>query len=277
MPHIEKLLKENDMPDDLKYVAVIESALRPHIRSSKGALGFWQFMKGTGLNNGLVIDSRTDQRRNLFSSTRGAIRYFKSLYELLGSWTLAAAAYNMGEARLKSEIMAQGNNDYYKLYLPLETQRFVLKIISAKLILSDPEKFGFVMTPEDLYPLLEFDRVRIGFRQRTPVLLIAQAAKTHFSVIKGLNPEIRGHYIYKGNHTILIPKGAAGGFHARYEKLSRKWEQKRYTCIYEVRKGDNLSVIADRFNVPLTALLIWNNYKEKKYIHPGDQLVVCPN
>ncbi len=150
-------------------------------------------------------------------------------------------------------------------------------IISAKLVLSNPEKYGFVLIPEDFYPLLEFDRVRIMCRQKTPVLIIAQAAKTHFSVIKELNPEIRGHYIYKGTHTLLIPKGAAEAFHPRYEELSRKWEQKRHSCIYEVQKGDNLSIIADRFNIPLPALLIWNNHNTKKYLHPGDQLVVCPN
>jgi len=277
MPHIEKMLKENDMPEDLKYVPIIESALRPHVRSPKGALGFWQFMKPTGRGYGLVINSRIDERRNLFASTMGAIEYFKKLYALLESWTLSAAAFNVGEERLKSEILAQENRDYYRLYLPLETQRHIFKIISAKLILSNREKYGFVLTRNDLYPLLQFDRIHITCDQRTPLLLVAQAAKTYFSVIKELNPEIRGHYIYKGNHSILIPRGAGKGFYARYKKFKTQWKQKSPNCMYEVQKGDSLSSIAGRFNVPLPALLIWNNRGIKKYIHPGEQLIVCPN
>jgi hypothetical protein len=276
MPHIEKMLKDHDLPQDLKYVSIIESALRPHIRSPKGALGYWQFIKSTGLKYGLVINSRIDERRNLFASTKGAIRYFKALHNMFGSWTLAAAAYNMGEEGLKSQIMAQGISDYYKLYLPLETQRYIFKIVSAKLILTDPEQYGFILTRDDLYPLLQFDRVRIQSRRRVPLVLVARAAKTHFSVIKNLNPEIRGHYIYKGNHTILIPKGAAGGFEARYSTLRRHWEQKKSDCIYEVQQGDNLSMIADRFNIPLPLLAILNSRRLDKYIHPGDHLIVCP-
>ena len=97
LPHIERMLKESGMPDDLKYVAIAESALRAHAGSSQGAIGFWQFMRPTGRRYGLTINSRIDERRNFFASTRAAIRYFKALYEELGSWTLAAAAYNMGE------------------------------------------------------------------------------------------------------------------------------------------------------------------------------------
>ena len=128
MPIIEKMLQEHDMPQDLKYVAIIESALRPHAGSRKGAIGFWQFMEATGLKYKLAINSEKDQRRNIFYSTQAAIAYFKELYDLLGSWTLAAAAYNMGEQGLQSEILAQKTDNYYHLYLSLETQRYVFRI-----------------------------------------------------------------------------------------------------------------------------------------------------
>jgi membrane-bound lytic murein transglycosylase D len=121
LPHMEELLKKNGLPDDLKYVAIAESALRPHAGSSRGAIGFWQFVKPTGRKYGLVIDDRIDERRNLFASTRAAIRYFKSLHQELGSWTLAAAAYNMGEKGLLGEMLIQDSRNYYDLYLPLET------------------------------------------------------------------------------------------------------------------------------------------------------------
>jgi membrane-bound lytic murein transglycosylase D len=112
LPVIEKMLQDNNMPQDLKYIAVIESALRPHAGSRKGAIGFWQFMESPGRKYGLTINAEKDERRNIFKSTEAAITYFKELYELLGSWTLAAAAYNMGEQGLQSEILSQNTADY---------------------------------------------------------------------------------------------------------------------------------------------------------------------
>jgi len=96
LPYIEKMLKENNLPDDLKCIAIAESALRPHVSSKRRAIGFWQFMRDTGRRYGLAINEHIDERRNLFASTQAAIRYIKDLYETMGSWTLATAAYNMG-------------------------------------------------------------------------------------------------------------------------------------------------------------------------------------
>ena len=255
-PIIEKMLKEHNMPEDLKYVAIIESALRPHAGSQKGAIGFWQFLETTGRNYGLVINSEKDERRNVFRSTEAAIAYFKQLYDMLGSWTLAAAAYNMGEQGLQSEILAQKTDSYYRLYLSLETQRYVFRIISAKIILSKPEIYGFRFSKDDLYPPLQFDRIKVACFQETPVSIIAQAANTYFKVIKDLNPEIRGHFLAPGSHWILIPKGAATGFQAQFRALINQWMAENQERIYVVKEGDNLSNIAERFNVPLPALII---------------------
>ena len=178
---IEKMLTEHGLPEDLKYVAIVESALRPHVGSTKGAIGFWQFMEGTGRIYGLTINVRMDERRNIFKSTLAAIKYFQALYEDLGSWTLAAAAYNMGEEGLKAEILAQKSDNYYQLYLPLETQRYIFRIISAKLILSNPEKYGFQLNQDDLYPPLQFDRVEFQCNQKTPIHVIARAAGTYLN------------------------------------------------------------------------------------------------
>jgi len=274
MPLIEKMLKKENMPEDLKYVAIAESALRPHAGSRKGAIGFWQFMEATGRKHGLKIDAEKDERRNIFKSTEAAIVYFKKLYDILGSWTLSAAAYNMGEQGLQSEILAQKSNNYYDLYLPLETQRYIFRIISAKLILSNPEKYGFIFTKEDLYPPIQFDRIKLECFQETPVVIIAKAANTTFKVIKDFNPEIRGHYVAAGSHSILIPKGSARAFPLRFKTLVDQWLADKKERIYVVKKGDNLSTIAKRFNIPLPVLMIWNRLDNKKHIHPGDQLVI---
>ena len=219
LPYIEEMLHKAGLPDDLKFIPIAESALRPHAGSHKGAIGFWQFMRHTGRQHGLVINKRIDERRNIFPSTQAAISYLKDLHKRFGSWSLAVAAYNMGEKGLDREIKEQGNDNYYHLYLPLETQRYIFRIVSIKLIFSDPKKYGFLLTDEDYYPPIEFDRIQVNCPRDTHLSIIAQAAKTHFKAIKDLNPEIRGYSLPAGKHTIVIPKGASQDFDARYQLL----------------------------------------------------------
>ena len=276
-PHMEKVLKENHAPDDLKYVPVIESSLRAHAVSPKRAVGFWQFLKSTGRRYDLTINANIDERRNVFASTKAAVKYFKDLYELLGSWTLSAAAYNMGEKGLQAEMLTQKVNHYYHLYLPLETQRYIFKILSVKLILSNPRKYGFFLTEEDLYPPLEFDRIKLRSKRITPIQIVAEAANTYFKMIKDMNPDIRGYNIGKGNYSILVPKGSARGFHRRYTALLDEWIAANEKRIYVVKRGDNLTAISKRFDVPLPALAIWNRISLNKPIHPGQRLVIYPN
>jgi len=274
LPFIEKELAANGLPDDLKYVAFAESALRPHAGSPAGAIGFWQFIKPTGRRYGLSVNADFDERRSIYKSTQAAIDYFKDLYNEFNSWSLAAAGYNMGEEGLRSEILLQEANDYYRLYLPLETQRYLFRIISAKLILTNPEKYGFYLTESDLYPPFEFDEISVQFERRTPIRVIAKAAETDFKQIKDLNPDIRGHYMIPGKHRILVPKGSGTGFEARFAVALDKWKQNPDDHVYVVKAGDNLSSIADKFQVPLPALLTWNNLNPRHHIHPGDRLII---
>jgi len=271
---IEPMLKSAGLPDDLKYVAVAESALRCHAGSSQGAVGFWQFMPSTGRKYGLTIDSRKDERRNIFRSTEAAITYFKELRGEFGSWTLAAAAYNMGEQGLMTEILEQRTDNYYELYLPLETQGFLFRILAVKLIMTHPEKIGFQLQPGDYYPPLAFDRIRIDCAGETPLRLVAQAAGTQFKVIKDLNPDIRGYYLAQGTHQIFVPKGASAGFQERFAQLVKESDSGQDRRIYIVKKGDTLSSIAAEFDVPLPALLIWNRIDPTRPIHPGNRLTI---
>jgi membrane-bound lytic murein transglycosylase D len=273
-PYIEKILAGNNMPEDLKYIAVVESALLSHAGSSKGAVGYWQFIKSTGRNYGLVIDRNIDERRNFFASTDAAVSYLKELYELFGSWTLSAAAYNLGEARLQDEKTSQKVDSFYDFYLPLETQRHIFKIVAVKLILSNPARYGFHLQPDDCYQPVSFDRVKLNMPSRTPLYLVAQAAGTHFKQIKELNPEIRGYDLLKGSHIIAVPKGSGENFHSRFASLAEKWRQENKMHIYIVKKGDNLSTIAERFDVVLSSLIAWNDLNQNSYIHPGKKLVI---
>ena len=273
-PVIEKILQEQNLPDDLKYVAVIESALLPQIGSHKGARGFWQFMKATGQHYGLTIDRKKDERCNIFSSTRAAGRYLNELYDLFGSWSLASAAYNFGEDRLRTAIEEQEVDNYYQLYLPVETQRYLFRILAAKMILTNPARYGFQVREDDLYPPLEFDQVNVHCPVNTPLRLIAKAAGTYYKKIKDLNPELNGQYLAKGEHTIAIPKGMTDKFKASFAEFTKEWENENRTRLYTVQEGDNLSAIADRFDVPLETLLHWNEMNPRGYIYPGNELII---
>lgn len=273
-PVIEQTLQEQNLPEDLKYLAVIESALLPHIGSSKGARGFWQFMKATGRRYGLTIDREKDERCNIFSSTRAAGRYLNELYGKFGSWSLASAAYNFGEDRLQGAIENQEVDNYYQLYLPRETERYLFKILAAKMILSNPARYGFQALDEDLYPPLEFDRVPVHCAVNTPLRLIARAAGTYYKKIKDLNPELSGQYLARGDHTLAIPKGMTDEFQVRYASLAKEWEYENRSQLYTVQEGDSLSTIAARFDVPLQSLLHWNDVNSGGYIYPGSELII---
>ncbi len=276
LPVIEGMLKEAGLPDDLKYVAVAESALRPHVGSPKGAVGFWQFLADTGRKYDLRIDARIDERRNLKASTRAAIKYLSRLHDDLGSWTLAVAAFNMGEEGLKAEILAQGVSDFYRLYLPLETQRYLFRILSAKLILNHPEQYDFNLTTQDYYRPLDTAEVELTCWEETSLAVVAEAGRTDFKQIKDLNPEIRGHYLAAGSYRLNLPADGVDGFQARFEAGFEAWKALQAERIYIVKEGDNLSSIAEQFRVPLPALLIWNRLDIRRPIHPGDRLIIHP-
>ncbi|MEN6360653.1 MAG: transglycosylase SLT domain-containing protein [Smithella sp.] len=272
-PEIERVLKANFMPDDLKYITIAESSLRPLAFSNKGAVGYWQFIEGTGTRYGLQVTNDIDERRNVYQATQAAVKYLKDLYALFGSWTLAAAAYNMGEDGLKAEMLVQKVNNYYQLYLNQETQRYVFRILAAKIIMSNPAKFGYVLSKADLYLPRQFDTVEIKAAQPVPLHVIAQAANTYFKIIKDLNPQIKYYHLPSGTHQINVPKGQANGFNERCDKFMAEWLALRNASVYTVKKGDTLTGIAARFNVPYKALTIWNPGGSRK-LTPGEKLYV---
>jgi len=273
-PIVERILKEYGLHPDLKYVPLIESALRPHASSSKGAVGYWQFLKSTGKRYGLRIDSKVDERRNIFESTRAACKYLKSLKEEFGSYLLALSAYNMGEYGLKGEIDIQNNKDFFTLYLPLQTQRYAFKIISAKLIFENPGSYGFNLKKTDLYPPFTYDRVSFTINFQIPIALVAGAARIPFKMIKDFNPELRGYHLGKGNINILVPKGKAKGFQGRFASQYKNWERTYKKRFHIVKGGESLIGIAKTYHMSLSSLLRLNNLSIKGMIHPGDRLVV---
>ena len=188
LPTIEKILKEESVPDDFKYLCMAESALDNAI-SSAGASGFWQFMKTTGLQYGLIINSDVDERYNLEKSTRAACRYLRDAKEKTGSWTAAAAGYNMGLAGVNKQQLLQGETAYYDLFLNTETSRYVQRIVALKIIHQHQKDYGFYLTNEDLYPELKYTIQQVS----GPInwVSFAKDNNTSYKMLRIYNPWIR--------------------------------------------------------------------------------------
>ncbi len=146
-PLIEPILKAYGIPEDFKYVPLVESGLSSGT-SLKGASGYWQFMPGTARSYGLKVNSGVDERQNMRKSTVAACKYIKSMYTELKSWTLVAAAYNVGDVNLKRQINKQNQDNYFKLKLNRETASYVYKLISMKEIIEKPQKYGYAKKPK---------------------------------------------------------------------------------------------------------------------------------
>ena len=149
-PIIEPILKKNNIPEDFKYLAVIESGLE-NVTSPSGAKGFWQFLKSTAKEYNLEVNYAVDERYNLEKSTQAACDYLNEAFEKFNSWTLAAAAFNMGMNGLQKALDNQKVENYYDLHLNSETSRYVFRILAVKEILQNPQKYGFVIRKQDMY------------------------------------------------------------------------------------------------------------------------------
>ena len=211
-PHIEKRLKETGLPDDLKYLAVVESSLRPNAVSPTGASGFWQFIPPTGEKYGMRKSKTLDERFDFFKATEGSLTYLRCLHEEFESWTLSMAAYNAGENRVQKEIELQKTKNYFYLDLPGETERYVYKIAVAKIILSDPERFGFHLEANDFYDPLRVERVEIELAQPLPIIDVAGAIGYSYKEIKEMNLHLPEETIPAGIHVLNLPPGTSDLF-----------------------------------------------------------------
>ena len=211
-PFIEKRLKEMGLPDDLKYVTITESGLRPEAVSSSGAAGIWQFIPSTGEKYGMRKNRSVDERFDFFKATEGALSYLRSLFEEFRSWPLSMAAYNAGENKVRKEIDLQKTRNYFYLDLPSETKRYVYKIAVAKIILSNPEKYGYALGEKEFYPPLQMERIQIELTQPLPVMEVARATGLFYKEIKEMNPHLFEDTIPPGIHFLNLPPGTSERF-----------------------------------------------------------------
>ncbi len=273
-PLVEAELELRGLPQDLKYVALVESNLRADARSSAGAVGPWQFMGGTGGEMGLEHRAWVDERRDWQKATTAALDYLSALRESFDSWPAALAAYNAGRRRVSQAMEEQQHSSYYDLVLPRETERYVFRMLAAKLVIENPERYGIRVPETYLYAPLDvaMHEFRVG-RRELPLPAVAQAAGVSYRELRRLNPWLLGAPLPRGTYRIQVPTANAGGFDgelARWEAANPE-PQRVY---YHVRRGDTLSAIARRHSVPLRSLLQWNGLNSRSVIRPGQEVLI---
>ncbi len=206
-PIIEPILKKHGVPDDFKYLAVIESGLTQALSPARAA-GFWQILRNTGREYGLEVNQNVDERYNIIKATEVACEYLKKSKKRFGSWTLAAAAYNAGNGGISKKLRKQKVDGYYDLLLGQETGRYVFRIIALKEILSNPKKYGFNMKQKDLYTPIPTYTVKVD----TAVTNFASFAKQfdiNYKILKLHNPWLREAHLNNGSkkeYHIEIPE-----------------------------------------------------------------------
>lgn len=188
-PVIEPILKENGIPDDFKYLAVIESGLTNAV-SPAGATGYWQFMKETGKSYGLEINSEIDERYHIEKATKAACDYLSDAYMLYGSWSLVAASYNMGMGGVNKQLERQKVDSYWDLLLNQETGRYVYRIMAVKEVLNNPDTYGFVIDESDLYQPYETHDLELS-KGQADLAQFAIDQGINYKILKTLNPWLR--------------------------------------------------------------------------------------
>jgi membrane-bound lytic murein transglycosylase D len=207
LPMIENYLKEAQLPDDLKYIAVHESALLPHVRSRANAVGLWQFIRATGRLYDLKINSYIDERREVERSTAAAMWMFRDLKNILGDWPLVLAAYNAGLGRVSKAMEQQRTHSFFELALPEETERYFFKIVAAGIVLSQPEKFGFYVENNDFFynDSLENISYVVGLK-----MISVQELAGYFGLtaarLKTYNPQLINSHVPTGVINLKIPR-----------------------------------------------------------------------
>lgn len=204
-PVVEPILKANGIPDDFKYLMVIESNLNPTARSVAGAAGLWQFMQTTGREYGLEVNKNIDERYHVEKATVAACKYLKDAYEKYQDWVAVAASYNAGQARISNQLEKQQVSDMLDLYLVEETARYVYRIIAAKIMLANPSAFGFRLRATDLYMPIPYKNITVT----KGIANLSEWAKqqgTTYGMLKILNPWLRDTFLQNVSQRTYVLK-----------------------------------------------------------------------
>jgi membrane-bound lytic murein transglycosylase D len=270
---MKKILRDKNLPEELFYLALIESGFNPKASSRARASGIWQFIRKTAKRFGLKVDKWVDERRDPEKSTYAAAEYLKSLYEMFNNWDLVAASYNAGEGKVLKAMKRAKSQDFWEIsrgrYLKRETKKYVPMFLAAVIIASAPDKYGF--SNIDYHPPLLYEKVMVP--PATRLDLIAKAAETDLSEIRALNPSLR-----KGKtppnclqFEIKLPPGKREIFEKNFLPFIEKTRFR--TKVPRVRSGENLARIAKTSRVDLQEPSRFNELSPQDRLTPGSSIL----
>lgn len=284
-PMFEQVFDKYDIPYEMKYLAIVESALNPQARSRAGAVGLWQFMHATGKMHGLEVNSYFDERMDPWESTDAACRYLQSLHDRYDDWNLALAAYNSGPGNVNKAIRRSGGKrDYWAIspFLPKETRSYVPAFIAVNYVMN-------YASEHNIYPIepnvtfFECDTVKVS--ERLKFDQIAAFTSLDVDEIAGLNPSYKRNLIPKDGHrhNLVLPTTEIGVFlanedsiYAHLKDTEQDYAAEEESIIYRVRRGDVLGKIAQNHHVSVSRLKEWNNLRGNT-IYPGQKLTIYLN
>ncbi len=277
---MKTILKEHNLPEDLIYIVFIESGFSSKARSRASAVGYWQFIRGTGRAYGLKVNSYMDERRDPELATIAAANYFKSLYSLFGDWYLSMAAYNAGENKIKRFVMKHQTRSFWDLVeqgqLPRETINYVPKYLAARLIAKNPTRYGFYNVEHKLP--LKYEKLKL--KKSISLKKLAKHSGISIKDLKSVNPSILRDYVplLRKDQHINIPINTHQEALAALDKshVSKKIYTRSHN-LYVVKRGDTLSHIARKFGTRVSSLRSLNNLNRKGFIKAGQKLKVYGN
>lgn len=275
IPIMKEVLRENGLPEDLVYLAMIESGFNPTARSYRNAVGPWQFIYSTAKKYGLRIDYWVDERRHPIKSTVAAARYLKDLYDMFQDWHLAAAAYNAGEGAVSRAMKRYRTEDYWELInhrgLKRETKEYVPKMIAAALIAKDPERYGFADIEYD--PPLMWDEVKVP--PATDLEVIARCAGVSVREIRDLNPHLlRWCTPPDEEYVVMIPKGTKEAFEKCFSQLPPSKRGYSGFVKYRLKPGDTLWKLSRLFGISVEELKRVNRISNPRMLRAGQVILV---
>ena len=277
IPMIKKIMNEHGLPEDLVYLAMIESGFSNKAYSPAQAAGMWQFIRETGQRYGLKINSWVDERKDPVKSTRAAAKYLSDLFRQFGSWYLAAAGYNAGENKIARALVMYNAQNYWEItadhcgYIRDETKQYVPKLIAAALIAKEPEKYGFNEIP--YYPPLSYEEVTLP--GSVELKEVAAAAGTDLSTLLDLNSELKRWITPPtgSEYLLRLPPGTKDRLMENYAQLIKPKPRTLYAH-HKVRKGEPFSTIARRYGVKAEMIAKINRIKLTAFPKPGTLLLI---
>lgn len=276
-PIFKKILKEHDLPEDLIYLAMIESGFSPKAYSRAHAVGPWQFIRETGERYGLKVNAWVDERKDPIKSTRAAAKHLADLYNRFGSWYLAAAGYNAGEGKISKALAMYNATNFWDItadhcrYIKEETKQYVPKMIAAALIAKEPEKYGF--TRIRYQPPLTFDEVTVP--GNVELKEVAEILGVDVETLADLNPELRRWITPPGEteYTLRIPEGTKEKLLENYALLLKPKPRVVY-AEHRVKKGERLAAVARRYRVKSTIIARVNKLSPRQRLYAGQILLI---